>query len=290
MFCDAATHYADALGGGGLAEYLRLAEAAFAVAAPGAKGGECDFDLDRVIGILDHFAEQEGDVEQRIALRARDLSSSWKYVRVARFCMEQGRGTEALRWAEEGLWKFDDQRLDRQLVELAVDLLVKAGRTKDAEAHLWRAFEKSPTGSTYAQLRELAGPTARERAEASLRARLAKAPSGRGSYASAEADLIVHVLMREKAYDSAWDAALRYGTSAGVREGLARETETTHPAEAPAFYCARVDALAEFGGYVDAAALVARMASLRDAAAQAAYVADLKTRFKRRRNFMKLIG
>jgi hypothetical protein len=32
------------------------------------------------------------------------------------------------------------------------------------------------------------------------------------------------------------------------------------------------------------------MGRLRGASAQAAYVADLKTRFRRKRNFMKLLG
>ena len=293
VFCRAAAGYADALGDVGLAEYRRLAEEAFAKATPPGKGGEFAFDLHRVIGILDHFAEQDGDLEKRIALRARDLSSSWAYVRIARFCKEQGRETEALRWAEEGLRKFADQRLDLQLVQLAVDLFVKSGRTKDAEAHLWRAFEKLPGEQTYGQLRDIAGPAARERAEAILRARLAKAPPQRGSFSNAEANLLIQVLMREKAHDSAWDAALEHGASQEIRQELARETEATHPAEALAFYRERVEALVDHGGdrgYVEAAALVARMAGLRDAAAQAAYVADLKVRFKRRRNFMKLIG
>ena len=42
--------------------------------------------------------------------------------------------------------------------------------------------------------------------------------------------------------------------------------------------------------YAEAVALVARMAPLRDAAEQAAYVADLKVRFARKRNFMKLLA
>ena len=41
--------------------------------------------------------------------------------------------------------------------------------------------------------------------------------------------------------------------------------------------------------YAEAAALVARMAAPRDAADQAAYVAALKVRFGRKRNFMMLL-
>ncbi len=159
--------------------------------------------------------------------------------------------------------------------------------------HLWRAFERLPSEQTYGQLRDLAGPAARERAEAILRARLAKGPPHRGSFSIPEADCLVRVLMRDRAYGAAWDAALRHSASPGIRADLAQETEATHTSEALASYRERVEALVEHGGdrgYGDAAALVARMAGLRDAAAQAVYVADLKVRFKRRRNFVKLIA
>ena len=52
-------------------------------------------------------------------------------------------------------------------------------------------------------------------------------------------------------------------------------------------------ALAEAGGNpacAEAAELVARMAGLQGAGEQAAFVAELKTRFGRRRNFVKLLG
>ena len=55
------------------------------------------------------------------------------------------RDQEALRLAEEGLWLFEDGRPDERLVFFAVDLLSQAGRNTDAEAQLWRAFEKAPS-------------------------------------------------------------------------------------------------------------------------------------------------
>ena len=108
----------------------------------------------------------------RIALRAKDLSSPWSYLQLAEFCLAQGREEEALRRAEEGLWVFEDGRPDERLVFFTVDLLAKAGRKKDAEAHLWRAFEKAPSLELYARLRKLGGKAARERARQFLEARL----------------------------------------------------------------------------------------------------------------------
>jgi hypothetical protein len=54
-----------------------------------------------------------------------------------------------------------------------------------------------------------------------------------------------------------------------------------------------VDDLANAGGnraYEEAAGFIARMGRLRGAAEQTAYVATLKERFGRRRNFVKLLA
>jgi hypothetical protein len=83
-----------------------------------------------------------------------------------------------------------------------------------------------------------------------------------------------------------------HAARAGGKERLAAASEATHPAKALAVYAERARALAEAGGngaYTEAAELVARMARLRGAAEQAAYVAELKSCFGRRRNFVKLL-
>jgi hypothetical protein len=54
-----------------------------------------------------------------------------------------------------------------------------------------------------------------------------------------------------------------------------------------------VEELANLGGdraYQEAAGLIARMSRLRAGAEQGAYVATLKERFGRKRNFMKLLA
>lgn len=84
----------------------------------------------------------------------------------------------------------------------------------------------------------------------------------------------------------------KHGASHGFKERLARASEATHPREALEAYAERVDQLATIGGNpacAEAAALVARMAALRDSAEQGAYVAALRARFGRKRNFMMLL-
>ena len=101
----------------GLAEYRRLASEAWAKLPPitgeARERHESAGDYGQLMRIMDIFAERDGDVESRIALRAKNLSSTWSYLQLVEFCREHGRQEEALRWAEEGLWVFEDDRSER---------------------------------------------------------------------------------------------------------------------------------------------------------------------------------
>jgi uncharacterized Zn finger protein len=288
--------YADALGEAGLAEYRRLATEAWEK-IPAYSGGriqkeeqeEGEFlgNQHQLMRILDFFAERAGEVETRIALRAKDLSSPWSYFQLAEFCLSHGREKEALRHAEEGLWVFEDGPPDERLVLLAAELLSKAGRKGDAEACLQRAFDKAPSLELYLRLRNFGGEAARERVVISLEARQA---SGEKIRWHNPADLLIRICMHEKMFDAAWAAVRKYGASVALKEKLAGESEATHPGEALEVYAERVEHLVSSGsGYEEAAKLVARMATLRGKGEQVAYVLSLKVRFGRRRNFMKLL-
>ena len=292
-FMGAAAAYAKVLGKPGLAEYRRLATEAWDKLPPRPRGGtdvhRAYATRPRLMGILDFFAEREGDLDRRIALRAHDLTTPWAYLQLAEFCLAHKRRDEALSRAEEGLWRFEDERTDERLLYFTVDLLTKAGRGPDALAHLWRAFEKQPELDLYVRLRKLGGEAARERALELLERRLTKTKRTPWSW---PADLLISIRTREKMFDAAWAAVHAHGASMDVRMALAQASEATHRDEALAVYAERVVRLAEAGGgddYKSAATLVARMAKLRDAAGQAAYVAELRQRFARRRNFIALL-
>lgn len=287
--------YAEVLGEAGLAEYRRLATQAWAKIPPLIAGRRAadDFSSDRgrLAGILDFFAERDGDVDARIALRAHDLSSPWRYLELARFCLSQGREADALRHAEDGLWLFEDDPPDERLTAFAVDLHLGAGRTGAAESLMWRAFDRQPSLDLYQRLRAIGGEAARDRAIAALRARLAKSPPQ--SRWSSPANLLIRVLMAESLFAEAWEVVRRHGATEGLQEMLAQASETAHPREALAVYSARIDQLVAAGGnpnYEEACKLVARMGALRGADEQAAHMLDLKTRFKAKRNFMRLLG
>ena len=290
-FENAAWLYADVLGEAGLAEYRRLATEAWEKLPPltGGNRKESDADYSGLSGILDRFAQRAGDVEMRIALRAKDLSSPWKYFALAEFCLKHKGAGEALRWAEEGLWTFEDGPSDARLVLFAADLLLKAKRRGEAEAVLKRAFERSPDFNIYVHWRAAGGERARDEALALIERRASGEPA---PFFGHPADLGVKILMHDRQFDAAWAMTRKHRVSRTVKEGLARASEADHPREALEVYAERVDELAKAGGdpaYSEAAGLVARMGRLRAPAEQAAYVAALKERFHRKRNFMKLL-
>ena len=289
--------YGDALGETGLAEYHRLAAEAWQKLPPlnsrrveqELAQQEFSGNQHQLMRILDFFAERAGEVDSRIALRARNLSSQRSYLQLAEFCLSHGREEEALRRAEEGLWMFEDERPDEPLVLFAAELLFKAGRKGDAEAHLQRAFEKSPTLELYKRLCQFGGVAARERVLKFLEAKQAGAE--KISWHD-PGDLLIRIWMHEKMFDAAWAAVRKHGASMALKEELAGNSEATHPGEALGVYVERVDQLANAGGafaYDQAAQFVARMATLRPKAEQVAYVLALKERFGRRRNFTKLL-
>ena len=291
-FDGAAWLYADALGEAGLAEYRRLATEAWEKLPPlsARSRKKAEGDYAGLSGILDRFAARDNDVEARIALRAKDLSSPWKYFELAEFCLKHKSADEALRWAEEGLWAFEDGPSDARLVLFAADLLVKADRGAEAEVLLRRTFERAPDFNVYLRWRDAGGETALGQALAVIE-RCAAAETGLSF--GHPADLGVKILMHEKRFDMAWMMTRNHRVSLAVKERLARESEADHPREALEVYARRVDELANAGGnraYEEAAGLIARMGALRAGAEQAAYVATLKERFGRRRNFMKLLG
>ena len=291
-FDGAAWLYADVLGEAGLAEYRRLATEAWEKLPPlsGRDRRKGEGDYSGLSEILDRFAERDGDVEARIALRAKDLSSPWKYFELAEFCLKHKSADEALRWAEEGLWAFEDGPSDARLVLFAADLLVKADRGAEAEAFLKRTFERAPDFNVYLRWRDAGGEAALDQALAVIERR---AVAETGLSFGHPADLGVKILMHERRFAKAWTMTRKHRVSRTVNERLARESEAEHPREALEVYARRVDELANAGGnraYEEAAGLIARMGALRGAAEQTAYVATLKERFGRRRNFVKLLG
>ncbi len=299
FFHDAARAYADVLGAAGLAEYRRLAEAAWNELPPPVKGKRMVVDDDfgrrhHLTAILDAIAERAGDLDARIALRIRDLSSAYAYLDLAQLCLDNGRRAEAVTWAEEGVWRFEDEPDDR-LTAFAADLYAQVGRESDARALLWRDFERMPRLDTYKRIAAVDGDRkgVAERATAFLRGRLDGGPS---LHERSGINALADILMFEDRVDDAWQLVRAHRCDDSRLERLAVASAATHPRESLEALGTLVERAADMtsrSGYERACALISRMKPIRQRLGEevehVAWLGDLARRHKARRNFVKLL-
>ncbi|MFB9262324.1 SWIM zinc finger domain-containing protein [Bradyrhizobium erythrophlei] len=304
FFFGASETYAEVLGKAGLAEYRSLATEAWkkAKSKRGKKADDRPGDGFALRAMMERFAEREDDIDGIIAVRSGDLSSAYDYLGIAQVCLDNGREQEALKWAEEGLWKFEDSP-DQRLVLFACDLYQRKGRNENATELLWRTFAREPRIGLYERLKSTAGAdrmfgiAVRDRAIALLREQAAKSrPQGRWPLSSETADVLIRLLLTEGLVADAWAAVGNHGCREGLMEELARASESDHPDEALKAYAQLVERRVRTGGqanYEAAYGMIERMRGLRErldeSTQHAAYLADLKDRHKARRNFIKLL-
>ena len=305
FFHGASEAYEDILGDVGLAEYRRLANQAWQEIRP-QRASARQVQDDQVSrryalgAILESFAEREEDVDGVIAIRAKDLSTAHDYLGIAQLCLDHGREPEALKWAEDGLWQFEDDP-DERLIFFASDLYRRIGREEDAGKLLWRTFERRPSIQLYERLKSTAGSNrmladaVRDRALAWLKAKLGKPVGRSGMRWSSPPELYIRLTMAEGQLADAWMAVNSHGCSEVLLEELAEASEHSHPAEALKVYTDRVERMVRIGGqsnYENAYNMIERMRLLREGLGETrqhlAYLYDLRTRHKAKRNFMKL--
>jgi uncharacterized Zn finger protein len=304
FFHGASEAYADVLGDSGLAEYRRLASEGWQSIKPVRPGGQRLHDEQssvryRLGAILESFAERDGDIDARLAIRVKSLSTAYDYVGIAQLCLANKREAEATKWAEEGLWQFED-RPDERLVFFTADLYHRTGRQPEAAELLWRTFERLPSIELYRTLKrtagsqKAAGDTARDRAIGLLRTKLEQ-PEAKTRW-SAPRELLLHVLMAEKLCDEAWQVVRSHGCSATQLLALAKATERSHPDEALSAYGQEVERLVNLGGqgnYEAAKKLIVKMKSIREKRGQDAdhdiFLVGFLGRHKAKRNLMKIL-
>lgn len=303
--CDFDTRaYGDVLGEPGLQRYRTLALARWRAVKPRKAGDDDQTGDSSITRVMERLAEDSGDVDQLIDIKARNLSSCFHYLGIAELCHRAGRPGPALEWAERGLAAFPE-RTDNRLRDFLAGLYIEHGRTDEAVQLTWRQFEEQPYLGSYQKLALIAGkagqwPAQRERALALLDASSAARPRGYGDWKnrSSQVDYSerVAVALWEEEIGTAWDYAQRGDCNRQLLITLAGKLEEQRLDDALALYRKMVPVLVDQTNnraYEEARDLVNKMAKAlgaqRRGAEMGVYLGQLRAEFKRKRNFIKLL-
>ena len=306
-FFEAAITYADVLGEEGLAEYRRLSEERWAkvpVLGPGEEESRrYPGERSRITRVMEALARQEGDVEALVGVISRDLSGPHQYLRIAQMYTEAGQNEKALEWAEEAMWVFPDNR-HSGLREFVAEQYHHSGRHEEATRLIWPHLAKSPRLASYKELKrhaERAGRWGhwRKKALEHLRKDVVKRKEeSKRSYPSLPVDHseLVRIFLWDGDIEAAWREAQEGGCSEKLWLELAARREEEHPEEALAVYEGKIEPLIEQtnnAAYEEAYELLAKMGALmrrldRETEFEE-YLELIRTEYKRKRNFMKLL-
>lgn len=102
----------------------------------------------QITQIMELLAIIDGDVEQLVGVMGRDLTSAYKYWRIALVYQEGKQHDNSLLWAEKGLKAFPEHT-DSRLRDFAASEYHRRKRRGDAMAIVWAAFRERRFLETY---------------------------------------------------------------------------------------------------------------------------------------------
>jgi uncharacterized Zn finger protein len=296
--------YRDLLGEAGLRRYRELAEAEWAKIDFRDSGSLYDSHRYRITHIMESLAQMSGNVEELVTIKARDLSSAYRYLTIAELWAANGRDDLALEWAERGLHAFP-AATDNRLRDFLVPAYLMRQRNEEALQLTWVQFEERPILDHYKKLHAVAEwlgvwPTQRERALAKLADAIAeqsaivspwKTQPGTPDYS-----VRLQIALWENNLEDAWTAAHAGVCNRNLLIELAAKLETVRPDDALALYRRIIPPIVEQTNntaYAEAVKLVRRVEGMLNDPERkrefADYLTELRARFKPKRNFIKLL-
>ncbi|MBU3694622.1 MAG: hypothetical protein FGM40_07325 [Rhodocyclaceae bacterium] len=300
---DAAT-YATPLGKTGLQRYRELAEAEWRKIKPRADGKGYDIHRSRITRMRESLAEASGDVDELVAIKAEDLSSGHSYLGIAAILANANRRDEALDWAERGLKAFPVHPPDA-LRDFLVAAYLKQKRNDEALQLTWLQFEERPGLETYRKLHEVAGklgawPAQRERAldwlDQAIQEEAASTSRWKPKPSTPDFTRRLSIALWENDLEAAWRVAHLGICDRGLLIQLAGKLEKDRAEDAINVYRRLIPAIVDETSnraYAEGVQLVRRIGALMKERNRMVefgdYLAELRARFKPKRNLMKLL-
>ncbi|MDO9268562.1 MAG: SWIM zinc finger family protein [Methylobacter sp.] len=299
-----AATYSEALGEEGLRCYRELAEAEWAKIKPRHSNDAYDSHRSCITSIMESLAKASGDVEELVEIKSRDLSLPYHYLAIAEIWAKAGQDDKALDWAERGLQAFP-KATDNRLRDFLVAAYLQRKRNDEALQLTWVQFEERASLEQYKKLHAVAEqlgvwPAQRERALA----RIAEVIAGEAAFTTRwkpkpsipDYSLRVEIALWEDDLDAAWAAAHAGSCNQGLLIALAGKLESVRPNDALILYKRVIPPIIELTNntaYADAVKLIRKVDGIMHTQKRNRefddYLAELRVRFKLKRNFIKLL-
>ena len=300
---DAAT-YGKILGKAGLRSYRELAQNEWRKLKPPTAENRFDMWRSTLTRIMESLAEASGDIDELVAIKARDLSSAWRYLEIAEIWTQARQHDQALEWAERGLKAFP-QRTDNRLRDFLVGVYLKRKRRDEALQLTWIQFEEQPCLGQFQKLHEVAGKLGcwlpqRERALAKVteaaRPTMGYPHQRKATPVGPDCSLRLSIALWEGDLDAAWETAQQGRCDLNLLIALAGKLAAERPNDAVSLYRRVVPPIVEQtnnAAYEEAIKLIRKTGALLKSQKQTAqfgdYLTELRARFKPKRNFIKLL-
>lgn len=241
---DLAQRYADMLGLRGRKEYDRLVRSEWdrLLANVEARQDGQSLAFKRLTGLLEKWAEFQGDIDLLISVKSHRIHEASDYVEIARLCRRKGREEAALQWAERGRNIFQANEAG-ELFEFLAMSYESNGEWGKALEILYDLYQVRPSLDLYQRMagcarqigewgywREQALNVARrDNAAVATRLRSLRVPA-------TDRSALVSILIWEKDIRAALEEALKGGCDDDLWLELARQLAGTHPDEALEIY------------------------------------------------------
>ncbi|MGR8935569.1 MAG: SWIM zinc finger family protein [Gammaproteobacteria bacterium] len=293
--------YRDALGAEGLQRYRELALSEWAKIEQRQGSDPHNARHYRMASIMESLARASGDIEGLVAIKARDLSSVYRYLSIAEIWAQAEQHDKALNWAERGLAAFPKVQ-DNPLRDFLISVYLQCRRNDEALRLSWAQFEERPSLIGYQNLHRVAEPLGiwKEQRQRAL-ARVAEATaSGAGRWklgtSAPDYSLRVAIALWEDDLNAAWEAVHSGICSSDLLTSLAAKLEAGRADDALTLYKRVIPMIVEQNNpstFVDAVKVVLKIKAIMQVQKRERefvdYLTELYVRFKLKRNFIKLL-
>jgi len=232
--------YRELLGEAGMAEFRSLVEQLWDkldVLPPGHEGSHQGQRF-KITSMMERLAKLSGDVDAQLAVQARDLSSSYRFLKIAELLADTKRLDEAIIWAEKGVLAFENKPDTRLEVYLA-KLYTQQKQFDKAVALVWKPFKRQPSLQSWKDLKwcsEQAGNWQHEwraSALAYIRKQIKEAKKRGGTrWYQPDHSLLVQIFLYEDDIESAWMEADAGGCSDDLWQRLGEKLGNCEPLKA----------------------------------------------------------